>query len=79
MDKSTNLKDIMPKVYSGQNLISDFRVALGLRSFVQLCLLGILFLHRHHLDVWNVFAPRLIFEFGWTIFYATCSASLWII
>lgn len=79
VDKSTNLKDIMSKVYSGQNLTSDFRVALGLRSFVQLCLLGIIFLHRHHLDVWNVFAPRLIFEFGWTIFYATCSASLWII
>lgn len=43
---------------------------LGLwRSAVALGLLANLVLQRNHLFIWSVFAPRLLFEFGWTIFY----------
>lgn len=40
------------------------------RSCVALGLLGTLLANRDHLFIWTVFAPRLLFEFGWTIFYA---------
>jgi len=39
------------------------------RSFVALGLLVTLTIQRNHLFIWSVFAPRLLFEFGWAIFY----------
>lgn len=48
-------------------LISDLSLW---RSFVALGLLINLTINRNHLFIWTVFAPRLLFEFGWTIFYA---------
>lgn len=47
-------------------LISDLSLW---RSFVALGLLINLTVQRNHLFIWTVFAPRLLFEFGWTIFY----------
>jgi hypothetical protein len=40
------------------------------RSFVAFGLLINLTINRNHLFIWTVFAPRLLFEFGWDIFYA---------
>lgn len=39
------------------------------RSLVLLALLCSVGLQRHHLFIWSVFAPRLLFEFGWNLFY----------
>lgn len=40
------------------------------KAFVTSSLLISLIIQRHHLFVWSVFAPRLLFEFGWFIFYS---------
>jgi ethanolaminephosphotransferase len=40
------------------------------KAFVTISLLISLIIQRHHLFVWSVFAPRLLFEFGWFIFYS---------
>jgi hypothetical protein len=48
---------------------SDFKILIAIRSVIQLSILCIVAIHRHHLDIWNVFAPRLIFEYGWMLFY----------
>lgn len=42
---------------------------LGWRGIVHGAVLTCLALLRHHISVWTVFAPRLLFEYGWTLFY----------
>ncbi len=39
------------------------------RNLVTLGLLVTLTVNRNHLFIWTVFAPRLVFEFGWAVFY----------
>ena len=42
---------------------------LGWRSVVQVAVMLCLWIQRDHISVWTVFAPRLLFEYGWTVFY----------
>jgi len=38
-------------------------------SMVLISVMSSLFLQRHHISIWTVFAPRLLFEYGWHLFY----------
>lgn len=49
---------------------SDLPWILLWRSVVHLAVLSSTALQRHHLFVWTVFAPRLLFELGWTLLYS---------
>lgn len=39
------------------------------RASVQLAVMFCCFIQRHHISVWTVFTPRLLFEVLWTAFY----------
>ena len=43
------------------------------RSLVGVMLLISLAIQRHHISVWTVFAPRILFEYGWLIYYSLSS------
>lgn len=55
------------KSRSTRCLVSDLSLW---RSLVAIGLLINLTIQRNHLFIWSVFAPRLLFEFGWAIFYS---------
>lgn len=45
------------------------KCTLHLRSLAQSGVLLSLFLQRNHLSLWTVYAPRLLFEYGWTLLF----------
>lgn len=51
------------------NYIVNLSDAMTWRSAVQFSVMLCCFIQRHHISIWTVFTPRLLFEALWTMFY----------